>query len=188
VDGDRDDLALLVASAQYEIEALRADSRLRDIPGTRGTALRTHVLDLFDAVEFRMGRPPSPTAAAWAPRFFADGLRQGIHLLRGAHAALPWLEATREPQINVGGLYLAEEFGHILVDKDIDLVVVPNQEFMYSTTSWPFAPVIAHTRGFTPTTQRRPVVLNYPLSDRDRLLLHPLFAHEWATQPPRHEI
>jgi hypothetical protein len=38
--------------------------------------------------------------------------------------------------------------------------------------------VINETPGFTARNTRRPVVLNYPLSDADRVLLHPIFAHE----------
>lgn len=92
----------------------------------------------------------------------------------------PWLAATRHPTVNLGSLYLTEELAAILVGTNVDLVVVPNPEAMYSTTSWPFAAVIDGTRDFTPKTTRRPIVLNYPLSDSDRLLLHPLFAHEIA--------
>jgi hypothetical protein len=105
-------------------------------------------------------------------------MRQSIVVLRGAHAALPWLAATRSPTINLGSLYTTEEYARILVGTGVDLVVVPDPEFMYSTTSWPFSAVIDSTSGFTPSTPRRPIVLNYPLSDADRLLLHPVFAHE----------
>jgi hypothetical protein len=49
---------------------------------------------------------------------------------------------------------------------------------MYSTVISPFDEVINQTRGFTPKTAGRPIVLNYPLCDADRLLLHPIFAHE----------
>jgi hypothetical protein len=78
----------------------------------------------------------------------------------------------------LGSLYVTEECARILVGTDVDLVVVPDSEFMYSTTSWPFKAVVNTTSGFTPTNKRRPIVLNYPLSDADRLLLHPIFAHE----------
>jgi hypothetical protein len=78
----------------------------------------------------------------------------------------------------MGSLYLTEEFARVLVGSNVDLVVVPDSEFMYSTTSWPFKHVIERTRGFAPATTRRPIVLNYPLSDSDRLLLHPIFSHE----------
>jgi hypothetical protein len=99
-------------------------------------------------------------------------------MLRAAHAALPWLAATRSPNLNLGSLYMTEECARILVGADVDLVVVPDPEYMYATTSWPFSAVINSTPGFTSATTRRPIVLNYPLSDSDRLLLHPIFAHE----------
>jgi hypothetical protein len=99
-------------------------------------------------------------------------------MLRGAHAALPWLEATRSPTINLGSVYLTESYARTLIGPDVDLVIVPDPDFMYTTTSAPFADVIDTTRGFTATTVRRPIVLNYPLSDSDRLLLHSSFAHE----------
>jgi len=105
-------------------------------------------------------------------------MRQSIVMLRGAHAALPWLAATRTPNVNLGSLYVTEECARILVGTNVDLIVVPDPEFMYSTTSWPFSAVVNTTSGFTPTNIRRPIVLNYPLSDGDRLLLHPIFAHE----------
>lgn len=178
MDGGASDLQLLLAAARQEVEGLRGDPRLGELLGKRGTALRGHVLDLFDAVEHRIAQEPPSTAPEPVRRAFARSLRQGIHMLRGAHAALPWLAATRAPNLNLGSLYMTEECARILVGSDVDLVVVPNPEYMYATTSWPFSAVIDNTPGFTATTARRPIVLNYPLSDSDRLLLHPIFAHE----------
>jgi hypothetical protein len=125
-----------------------------------------------------MAQKPGDGASQTARAAFARSMRQSIVMLRGAHAALPWLEATRRPNVNLGSLYLTEEWARILIGGDVDLVVVPDPEFMYATTSWPFSAVINYTAGFTPSNHRRPVVLNYPLSDADRLLLHPVFAHE----------
>ncbi len=82
------------------------------------------------------------------------------------------------PRINLGSLYLAESFALWLVGQDVDLVVVENPIHMYSTTSWPFGEVLRSTPAFVPQTARRPIVLNYPLRDAHRLLIHPLFAHE----------
>jgi hypothetical protein len=178
MDGDTNDLELLLASIGQEISALRDDRRLAPLPGSRGAALRDHVLDLLGAVDHRIAQQPDPGASQAVHRAFARSLRQGIVVLRGAHAALPWLAATRAPNINLGSLYVTEECARILVGTDVDLVVVPDPEFMYSTTSWPFSAVIEGTHGFTSTAKRRPIVLNYPLSDSDRLLLHPIFAHE----------
>jgi hypothetical protein len=148
------------------------------LPGSRGAALRDHVLDLLGAVDYRVAQEPALGTSQAVRRAFARSIRQSIVVLRGAHAALPWLAATRTPNINLGSLYVTEECARILVGTEVDLVVVPDPEFMYSTTSWPFSAVIESTRGFTPTAARRPIVLNYPLSDSDRLLLHPIFAHE----------
>lgn len=177
--GDALDLQLLLAAAHHEIAALRDDPRLSTpLPGKRGTALRDHVLDLIGAVEHRMAQNPSSSAMQGARSAFARSMRQSIGMLQGAHAALPWLEATRKPTVNLGSLYVTEEWARTLVGGDLDLVVVPDPEFMYATTSWPFSAVISTTPGFTPANTRRPVVLNYPLSDADRVLLHPIFAHE----------
>lgn len=179
MDGDANDLALLLASARQEVEALRGDPRMAPLAvGSRGAALRAHVLDLVGAVEHRAAQAPAASAPEPERRAFARSMRQSIIVLRGAHAALPWLEATRAPTVNMGSLYLTEDCARILVGSDVDLVVVPDPEFMYSTTSWMFSAVINNTPGFTQTTTRRPIVLNYPLSDSDRLLLHPIFAHE----------
>jgi hypothetical protein len=179
VDGDANDLAFLLASARHEVAALREDPRTAPLhAGSRGVALRTHVLDLLAAVEHRIAHTPAATAPQPERQAFARSMRQSIIVLRGAHAALPWLEATRAPTVNMGSLYLTEDCARILVGSDVDLVVVPDQEFMYSTTSWMFSAVINSTPGFAPSTKRRPIVLNYPLSDSDRLLLHPIFAHE----------
>ena len=178
MDGDPSDLELLLASARQEVATLREDRRLAALPGSRGAALRDHVLDLLGAVDHRIAQQPALEAPQTVRRAFARSLRQSIVVLRGAHAALPWLAATRTPNINLGSLYVTEECARILVGTDVDLVVVPDPEFMYSTTSWPFSAVIESTHGFKPTATRRPIVLNYPLSDSDRLLLHPIFAHE----------
>ncbi len=178
MDGDPSDLELLLASARQEVATLRADRRLAVLPGSRGAALRDHVLDLLGAVDHRIVQCPNLDASQPVRRAFARSLRQSIVVLRGAHAALPWLAATRTPNINLGSLYVTEECARILVGTEVDLVVVPDPEFMYSTTSWPFSAIIDGTHGFTTTATRRPIVLNYPLSDSDRLLLHPIFAHE----------
>ena len=178
MDGDPNDLQLLVASATHEVEALRGDPRLAPLPGNRGAALRDHVLDLLGAVEHRIGQQPEAETPQAVRSAFARSLRQSIVVLRGAHAALPWLAATRSPTLNLGSLYMTEECARVLVGADVDLVVVPNADYMYSTTSWPFGAVIDSTSGFTAKATRRPIVLNYPLTDSDRLLIHPIFAHE----------
>ena len=178
MDGDAHDFELLLGAALQEIATLRDDPRLSPMPGKRGAALREHVLDLLGAVEHRIGQEPAAGAPQAVRGAFARSMRQSIVMLRGAHAALPWLAATRNPNINLGSLYMTEEYARSLVGTDVDLVVVPDPEFMYATTSWPFSAVINSTAGFTPTNTRRPIVLNYPLSDTDRLLLHPIFAHE----------
>ena len=178
MDGDALDVEFLLAAAAHEIGSLRSDRRLSPLPGNRGAALRDHLLDLIGAVEHRMTQTPPETAPQIVRRAFARSLRQSIVMLRGAHAALPWLAATRTPNVNLGSLYVTEECARILVGTNVDLIVVPDPEFMYSTTSWPFSAVVNRTSGFTPTNTRRPIVLNYPISDADRLLLHPIFAHE----------
>lgn len=179
MDGSTSDLQLLLTCARQEAETLRRDPRLGEFPGSRGAALREHVLDLLRAVEYRLDQQPGVGAPPAVKRAFARSIRQGIHMLRAAHTALPWLAATRVPNLNLGSLYMAEEWAQNLVGADVDLVAVPNQQqYMYSTTSWPFARVINNTPGFQAETRRRPIVLNYPLGDSDRLLLHPVFAHE----------
>jgi hypothetical protein len=184
VDGDAGDLELLLATARAEIVALRDDPRLgaphpiNQQDGKRGDALRGHVLDLFEAVEHRMAQAPSDTASDAAKHAYARSLRQSIHMLRAAYAALPWLVATRAPSLNLGSLYMTEEYARVLIGTGVDLVAVPNPEYMYATTSRPFSAVVDGTPGFAPMTSHRPIVLNYPLSDSGRLLLHPVFAHE----------
>ncbi len=178
MDGDANDLQLLLASAQHEVDALRGDPRLGPLDGKRGVALREHVLDLLGAVEHRIAERPEAGASQPIRAAFARTLRQYILVLRGAHAALPWLAATRSPTLNLGSLYMTEESARVLVGADVDMVVVPNPDYMYSTTSWPFRAVIDATPGFNPTATRRPIVLNYPLTDSDRLLLHAIFSHE----------
>jgi hypothetical protein len=178
VDGDANDLQLLLATAQHEVGALRGDLRLAPLQGKRGAALREHVLDLLGAVEHRITEQPGSGASQSARAAFARTVRQYILVLRGAHAALPWLAAARSPSLNLGSLYMTEECARVLVGADVDMVVVPNPDYMYSTTSWPFRAVIDATPGFNPTASRRPIVLNYPLTDSDRLLLHAIFSHE----------
>jgi hypothetical protein len=178
MDGDPNDLELLVASAKYEVGTLRGDPCLAPLPGKRGVALHGHVLDLLGAVEHRIKQRPEASAPQRVRSAFARELRQSILMLREAYAAMPWLAAVRAPTLNLGSLYLTEQCAEILVGKEVDLVVVPNSYYMYSTTSWPFAEVINSTSGFSAKATRRPIVMNYPLTDSDRLLLHPIFAHE----------
>jgi hypothetical protein len=115
-----------------------------------------------------------------AREVFSLGLRSMMLNLRDARAAMRWLAATQSPQINLGGLYLAEELTDCLIGKDADLVAVPDDEYMYSIEAWPFRQVIDNTIGFSGKTDRWPVILRYPLGDGHRLLLHALFGHELA--------
>ncbi len=142
--------------------------------------MRQHVLDLIGAAEHWLNQEPDPEAPDYRRDSFSRTLRDLMLFLQEAHAAMPWLAATRSPLINLGSLYLAEEIAQILVGNDSDLVVVPNPEFMYATQSWPFLKVIdqAKDEGFQSETEQRPVVLHYPLSDSNRLLLHANFGHE----------
>jgi hypothetical protein len=179
MDGGTSDVELLLASTKQEIKALRDDPRFKKpAEGKRGAGLYEHVVDLLDASGLRMKTPPEPEASPAAREAFARNLREAISVLREAHHAIPWLAATRAPNVNLGSLYMSEEFTELLVGNEADLVFVPGRGFMYSTLSWPFSPTIQSTPGFTPKTKRRPIIVNYPLSDSDRLLLHPLFAHE----------
>jgi hypothetical protein len=178
MDGDTTDIEFLLAAARREIRVLRDDPRAAPLTGNRGAALREHLLDLLAAVEHRLDTPLDHSAPPDVTAAFARSLRQSIAVLQGAHAALPWLSATRDPKVNLGSLYLAEEFAAKLIGTNVDLVTVADPQFMYSTVSWPFAGVVNTTPGYSATTTRRPIVLNYPLSDSDRLLLHPIFAHE----------
>lgn len=173
-----EDWKLLLASARQEISTLKADPRFKPTDGKRGEALHRHVLDLIGAAERRMTLEPSEDAPQPVKDSFGRSLRESIMVLRAAHAAMPWLAAIDTPSINLGSLYLAEECAEVIVSRDVDLAVLPDAEFMYSTISWPFRKGIGKTPGFEPKTKRRPIVLNYPLRDSDRLLLHALFAHE----------
>lgn len=179
--GSLDDVHFLLASVSHEIRALRRDRRLSaPVDGTRGGAMRQHVLDLIGAAEHWLELKPDSAAPQFRHESFSRTLRNVMLNLREAHAAMPWLAATRTPLINLGSLYLAEEIAEILVGKDLDLVIVPDPEYMYATQSWPFREVIerAEDEGFQSKTTQRPVVLHYPLSDGNRLLLHAIFGHE----------
>jgi hypothetical protein len=180
--GDEDDIRLLLAGLSRQLTALREAPEMTAEPdGSRGSALREHVADLLAAVECRIaGRPPKD-AHTRAQSAYARQLRQSVGMLRAAHIAIPWVSATQRPNINLGSLYLAEALAQMLVGSKVDLIVVPDQEFMYSTTSWPFSDFIEEielTTSFRAKTERRPIILNYPLTDADRLLLHPNLAHE----------
>jgi hypothetical protein len=179
VDGGPSDAELLLASVHQEISALKGDRRLREPgDGNRGRALYQHVLDLIGAAEHQLKKDPTEDAPGEIQESFDRLLRSLLQTLRSAHAAMPWLAGTRNPQINLGTLYFAEECAEILVGKSVDLVVVPDPEYMYSAQSWPFRRVVNKVSGFLPQATNRPVILRYPLSDDNRLLLHSIFSHE----------
>jgi hypothetical protein len=71
--------------------------------------------------------------------------------------------------VNLGSPHVTEECARILVGTNVDLIVVPDPEFMYSTTIWPSSAVVNTTSGVTPTSTRRPIVLNYPLESGSRM-------------------
>lgn len=179
MDGGASDLELLLASVRHEIKSLKSDPRLKKLErGNRGRDLRQHVLDLIAAAEHQLEADPSDDPPPNIQESFDRVLRFLVLNLRSAHAAMPWLAATRSPQINLGTLYLAEECAEILVGKNVDLVIVPDPEYMYSAESWPYQKAVEWVAGFSAKTANRPVVLRYPLSDDNRLLVHAIFAHE----------
>lgn len=179
MDGGVRDVELLLARIKQEISSLKDDPRFRKPEGgERGAGLYEHVVDLLDSCEWRIQREPGKGASDEAREAFASTLRESITVLGEAQFAIPWLIATQSPNVNLGSLYISEELTEILVGSDADLVIVPERKFMYSTVSWPFLATIESAPGFKPKTTRRPIVVHYPLSDSDRLLLHPLFAHE----------
>lgn len=179
MDGSTDDVEFLAASVRSEIATLKSDRRLQRAPeGNRGEALRQHVLDLLDAAEHWLTLKPDSGAPPHTLHAFSRSLRDLMLNLQAAHAAMPWLAATHSPPIDMGSLYLAEEFAEILVGRNVDLVIVPDPEYMYATESWPFKAIVDATPGFVAKTSRRPIVLHYPLSDGHRSLLHSIFGHE----------
>ena len=179
MDGDAHDLEFLVASTVYEIQSLKDDPRLGPVMGTRGEALRDHILDLVGAAQHRLAQQPDPSASPNVRQAYARNLRQLLGMLRLAQKCLPWLAATRSPTVNLGSLYLTEEFARHIVGTNVDLVVVTSPEYMYSEESWLFREVIAQTTGYVPhMTTRRPMAMFYPLTDADRVLMHTVMAHE----------
>ncbi len=160
MEGTSADVQLLLASAHQEIATLKNDRRLKSsFVGDRGAALRQHVLDLIGASEYRLKLAPDDEAPDWSKQSFSRLLRDVMLNLRAAHAAMPWLAATQAPNINLGSLYLIEDFALALVQTKVDLVTVPDVEFMYSTESWPFWKLISETPDFTPKADRSPIVL-----------------------------
>ncbi len=178
MDGDAADLSLLDAHISRHLELIGSDRRMERPPTSRGQALHQHISDLLECVKQQLGDPPAEDSGTSSFRSYARKLRIAAGEVQAAHSALPWLEATSTPRLNLGSLYHAEEMARDIVGSAVDLVVVPDAEFMYSTTWWPFQSYLAANPTFTPQGTHRPIVLNFPLTDADRVLQHAILAHE----------
>ncbi len=180
MDGDALDLEFLFATAKSCAESLKHDPCLSSPieAGKRGSGLQEHLADLVASVDLRLQSRPDDGDPVYVRAAYARSMRHAIAVLRNAQEALSWLASTHNPSINLGGLYVAERYARLLVGDGSDVVAVPSSEYMYSTVTRPFQPVIDNTPGFASSGNPFPVILHYPRREFDSVLSHPIFAHE----------
>jgi hypothetical protein len=100
-------------------------------------------------------------------------------IARGLHVATPWLESVEKPTLELGMGYFLEEAAAALLKTDVELIMNPHEEYMYSTLGLesPFSQLLS-VLGESLPTGAVPIVINYPALEPESVLLHSVFIHE----------
>jgi hypothetical protein len=186
-----DELDFLITGARRAVEELQADPRLSAPVSGRARPLAEHVHEtlraIADGIATTEAAMPTATSDA-AKRTHARNLRLYASLARAVHIAIPWLAPPRDG-LDLGSLYLIDETALALIGRGLGVVAAADSSYMYSTTTYPFRRILEDYLGRTLGAADRPIVVNYPISEADTVLLHGLFAHELGhAASDKHEL
>jgi len=147
----------------------------------RGAALARHLSAAYDAVlshveERRADYETLPDADA--KRGAVTEMRQLVAGARNLHRSLAWLDAAREPPLDLGTRYLVEWIAARLVAPAAEVTVVAGER-SYGKVTNPLAPVFALSGAGSPPDELA-IVIFVPRREQRSGLLHPLIIHELA--------
>lgn len=102
-------------------------------------------------------------------------MRKLVAGVRDLHRSLSWLDAARNPPLDLGTRYFVDEIVAQLISPEAELTVVAGER-SYGKMSNPFSPVFALTGNSTP--EGLAIVVFIPRREKKSGLLHPLIVHE----------
>lgn len=147
----------------------------------RGQGLRDHielVLEVLEEETHKAQRQGQDAKKPVEQRGVLRRLHRLIAQARHMRHAVPFLEPP-DRELGLGVQYVVDEAADHLVGDEIDLIPVPLDSQTIATLSWPFDPLLkSHGRGEQIGT--RPILVLYPRSEAETLLLAPVLIHEVA--------
>lgn len=178
-----DDYAFVVASVLRTARLQRGACQaiVNDPMATHGLALALHLKLAYDAIETRVIDRNQQFRKALDDSVKEDAIREMRRLVwqvRRLQSNLAWLDAARNPPLDLGTTYYVEDVARSLVSDDVEVTIVATDDLSYATSSNPYGALIdnwgAGGSGDKPTV----VVVFVPRRERHSGLLHPLILHE----------
>jgi len=147
----------------------------------RGAVLARHLSAAYDAVlshvkERRADYETLPDDDA--KRGAVTEMRQLVAGARNLHRSLAWLDAAREPPLDLGTRYFVEWIAARLVAPAAEVTVVAGER-SYGKVANPLSPVFALSGAGSPPDELA-IVIFVPRREQRSGLLHPLIVHELA--------
>jgi hypothetical protein len=152
-----------------------------DLEPRSGIILARHLLVAYDTLVMYVDqqRAEYRTLPGGKAKYGATiEMRKLVSGIRDLHRSLSWLDAARNPPLDLGTRYFVDGMVAQLVSPDAEVTVVAGER-SYGKLSNPFSPV------FTLTGVRAPadglsIVVFIPRREKKSGLLHPLIVHEIA--------
>jgi hypothetical protein len=104
-------------------------------------------------------------------------MRQMVVGARNLHRSLGWLDAARNPPLDLGTRYLVDDLAASLVDTKAEVTVVAATDKSYATVTNPLR-LVCELSGVKPLTSNVVIVVFVPRREQQSGLLHPLIVHE----------
>lgn len=166
-----------------EAESDDRDRTLRAVLGDwqlrHGAVLARHLSAAYDSLldhadQRRADYETLPDAEA--KRGAVTELRQLVAGARSLHRSLGWLDAARDPPLDLGTRYLVDYLTARLVARDAEVTVVSGER-SYGKVANPLSPVFALSGAALPAEELA-IVVFIPRREQRSGLLHPLIIHE----------
>jgi hypothetical protein len=106
-------------------------------------------------------------------------MRQLVAGARNLHRSLSWLDAARDPPLDLGTRYLVDQAAAHLVSANAEVTVVAAIDRSYATVTNPLQPVFELSDD-KPSDDGMAIVVFVPRREQHSGLLHPLIIHELA--------
>lgn len=106
-------------------------------------------------------------------------MRQLVAGARNLHCSLSWLDAARDPPLDLGTRYLVDQTAAHLVSANAEVTVVAAIDRSYATVTNPLRPVFELSDAER-SSDETAIVVFVPRREQHSGLLHPLIIHELA--------